>query len=169
MPIQVKDTKVHLSFYIFDIHDFDLLIGQPIERLLVEGQMVNLDILLGKGFRLPLSITHSIHSKIEPSPEPDPMEEVKEASLEYFVESNQEYVTEFFIEEEEENPTELEPLDEFKEPPRPLVELKPLPPSLRYTFLNNDLESHVIISDKLTPEETLRLITILEHHRSAFG
>ena len=27
LPIQVKGTKVHLSFYIFDIMEFDLLIG----------------------------------------------------------------------------------------------------------------------------------------------
>jgi hypothetical protein len=37
LPIQVKGTKVHLSFYIFDIREFDLLIGQPIERLIQEG------------------------------------------------------------------------------------------------------------------------------------
>ena len=66
------------------------MIGQPIERLLIEGQTGNLDVRLGKGFRLPLSINHSIYSKTEPDPELDPMEEVKEASLEHFVESNQE-------------------------------------------------------------------------------
>jgi hypothetical protein len=62
------------------------------------------------------------------------MEEVNEASLEHFVESNQEYVTEFFIEEGEENPTESEPLDETEEPSRPPTELKPLPPGFRYAF-----------------------------------
>jgi hypothetical protein len=44
------------------------------------------------------------------------MEEVNEASLEHFVESNQEGVTEFFIEEEEENPTESEPLVKLRNP-----------------------------------------------------
>ena len=34
LPIQVKGTKVHLSFYIYDIMEFDLLIGQPIEILI---------------------------------------------------------------------------------------------------------------------------------------
>jgi hypothetical protein len=29
---------VHQSFYIFDIMELDLLIGQPIERLIQEGQ-----------------------------------------------------------------------------------------------------------------------------------
>jgi hypothetical protein len=97
------------------------------------------------------------------------VEELNEASLEHFVESNQEDVTEFFIEEEEENPTESEPLYETEEPSRPPIELKPLPPSLRYAFLHNDSESLVIINDQLIQEETHRLITILEQHRSAFG
>ena len=48
LPIQVKGTKVHLSFYIFDIIEFDLLIGQPIERLIQEGQTGKLKISLGK-------------------------------------------------------------------------------------------------------------------------
>jgi hypothetical protein len=55
------------------------------------------------------------------------------------------------------------------EPPKPPIELKSLPAGLRYAFLNNDLESPVIISDKLSQEETLRLITVLERHHSAFG
>jgi hypothetical protein len=78
------------------------------------------------------------------------MEEVIEASLEHFVESNQEDVIEFLVEEEEENPTESEPLDENEEPSRPPIELKPLPPGLRYAFLHNDSESPVIINDQLT-------------------
>jgi hypothetical protein len=97
------------------------------------------------------------------------MEEVNEASLEHFIESNQEDVTEFFIEEEEENATKSEPLDETEEPSRPPIELKILPPGLRYAFLHNDSASLVIINDQLTQEETHRLITILEQHRSAFG
>jgi hypothetical protein len=55
------------------------------------------------------------------------------------------------------------------EPPKPPIERKPLPASLRYAFLNNDQESPVIISDKLSQEETLRIITVLEKHQSAFG
>ena len=48
LPIHVNRTRVHLSFYIFDIMEFDLLIGRPIERLIQEGQMVKLNIRLGK-------------------------------------------------------------------------------------------------------------------------
>jgi hypothetical protein len=40
---------------------------------------------------------------------------------------------------------------------------------LRCAFLNNDQDSPVIISDKLSQEESLCLLTVLEKHRSAFG
>jgi hypothetical protein len=55
------------------------------------------------------------------------------------------------------------------EPPKPPIELKPLPCGLKYAFLNNDHDSLVIISDKLSQEESLRLITMLEKHQAAFG
>ena len=60
------------------------------------------------------------------------------------------------------------PLDETQEPPKPPIVLKPLPSGLKYAFLNNDRESPMIISNKLSKDETLRLLTILEKHRSAF-
>jgi hypothetical protein len=40
---------------------------------------------------------------------------------------------------------------------------------LKYDFLNKDRESPVIISDKLSKDETLWLLTILEKHRFAFS
>jgi hypothetical protein len=86
LPIQVKGPMVHLSFYIFDIMEFDLLIGQPIERLIQEGQIGKLNIYLGKNFKLPLSITHSLNAKTESCPEPDLIKEDKVAFLEYLIE-----------------------------------------------------------------------------------
>ena len=138
LPIHVNGTRVHLSFYIFDIMEFDLLIGQPIRRLIQEGQMGKLKISLGKNFKLSIPITHSLNVETEPIPEEDPMEEVKVASLDDLVKSNFEDDAQFFIEEEEENPIDSEPLDELLEPPTPTIELKPLPFGLRYAFLNND-------------------------------
>ena len=60
-------------------------------------------------------------------------------------------------------------MDETQEPPKPPIVLKPLPSGLKYAFLNNDRESPMIISNKLSKDETLRLLTLLEKHRSAFG
>jgi hypothetical protein len=38
IPIKVDKTKVYLSFYVFDIWEFNILIGHPVERLLHEGK-----------------------------------------------------------------------------------------------------------------------------------
>jgi hypothetical protein len=72
-----------------------------------------------------------------------------------------------FLEEEDDQLPQ--PLDPFEEPPKPPIELKPLPSGLRYVFLNDNPNTPVIISDKLSREEAFRLITVLEKHRSTFG
>ena len=64
---------------------------------------------------------------------------------------------------------ESKPLDELVEPPKPTIELKPLPSGLRYVFLKNDQDSPVIINDKISQEESLCLLTILEKYRSVLG
>jgi hypothetical protein len=96
------------------------------------------------------------------------LEEFKAASLEFLTELGLEDDTQFFVEEEADF-SKPEPLDEFVDPPKPPIELKPLSAGLRYAFLDNDPDSPVIISDKLTQEQTLRLLAVLERHRSAFG
>jgi hypothetical protein len=81
--------------------EFDLLIGQPIERLIQEGQTRKLNIRLGKNFKLSIPITHSLNAKTEPIPKQDPMEEVKVASLDVFIEPNLEDDAQFFINKED--------------------------------------------------------------------
>ena len=78
------------------------------------------------------------------------MDEVKVASLDDLIEPNLVDDAQIFIEEEDKNPIEPEPLDELLEPPKPAIELKSLPSGLKYAFLNNDQDSPVIISDKLS-------------------
>jgi hypothetical protein len=114
-----------------------------------------------------MSISHSLNTESEPYLESDPIDEVKAAYFESFIEPNLEDDAQFFIEEEDDQPRQ--PLDPFEEPPKPTIELKPLPSGFRYIFLNNDPNTPVIISDKLSQEETFCLITVLEKHRSAFG
>jgi hypothetical protein len=72
---------VYLSFYIFDIWEFDLLIGHPIDRLLREGRKGSIKVSLGKSINLSIPITRSLHAKTELSPEQDPMEEIMAAFL----------------------------------------------------------------------------------------
>jgi hypothetical protein len=115
-----------------------------------------------------MSISHSLNTRTESCLKLDPLEEFKATSLEFLTKPGLEDDAQFFIEEEADF-SEPEPLDEFAEPYKPPIELKPLPTGLRYYFLNNDPDSPVIISDKLSQEQTLHLITILERHRSTFG
>ena len=94
--------------------------------------MGKLKIILGKNFKISIPITHSLNAETEPIPKEDPMEEVKVASLDYLIEPNLEDDDQFFIEEEDENPTESESLDKLLEPPKPTIELKPLPSRFSY-------------------------------------
>ena len=83
-------------------------------------------------------------------------------------ESSLEKDAKLFIEEEDDLGETIDlPTEEV--PAQPPVELKPLPIGLRYAFLNGNKNTHVIISDKLSNEETSKLIAILEKHRSVFG
>ena len=79
--------------------EFDLLIGQPIERLIQEGQTGKLKISLGKIFKLSIPITHSLNVGTKPIPEENPMQEVKVASLDDLIKPNLEDDAQFLIEE----------------------------------------------------------------------
>jgi hypothetical protein len=65
-----------------------MLIGQSIERLIHEGQIGKLNICLGKNLSLPISISRSLNTESESYLESDPMDEVKAASFESFIEPN---------------------------------------------------------------------------------
>ena len=83
-------------------------------------------------------------------------------------ESSLEQDVELFIQEEDDSGETLYiPTD--KQPSQPPIELKPLPSVLRYAFLNGDIESPVIISNKLSDEETTKLLAVLEKHMPIFG
>jgi hypothetical protein len=110
-PIQVEGTSVYLSFYVFPIWDFDLLIGQPFRRLLYKGQTGKINICFGKKLQFLVSISRSLSTRTESCLEPDPLEEFKAASLEFLFDSSLEDDVEFFIEEADYS--EPEPLDEF--------------------------------------------------------
>jgi len=90
------------------------------------------------------------------------LEEFRAASLDFLANPELEDEARFFLEEEV-DPSKDEPLDEFAVPSKPLIELKPLPYGLKYAFVDDDLESPIIISDKLTQEHTLRLMAVLKN------
>ena len=83
-------------------------------------------------------------------------------------ESSLENDAEPFTEEEVDQDETFE-LPTHEQPPRQPIELKTLPSGLHYAFLNDNTETIVIISNKLSDEETTKLIAVLEKHRAVFG
>jgi hypothetical protein len=105
---------------------------------------------------------------MELSLEKEPMEEIMALSFLESSDKDLEEVAKDFIKEIEQ-PRNPFPLDETQESPKSPIELKPLPSGLKYAFLNDNEESPVIISDKLSKYETIRLLTVLEKYHYAFG
>jgi hypothetical protein len=68
----------------------------------------------------------------------------------------------------EEEPVFLD-LEQEAKPKTSPIELKQLPPGLQYVFLNGDRETLVINSDKLSNDETRRLVATLEKYQIIIG
>jgi hypothetical protein len=125
-----------------------------------------LELKIGDDFLL-VSYLRTKNTPVEAEPKPDLLEEVMVASLADLAQPNFEEEISFFTEEDE-DPVSFK-LDPTEKPKRPPIELKPLPMGLKYAFLHGNLETPVIISDKLSEVETQQLITVLETHRSVLG
>jgi hypothetical protein len=76
-------------------------------------------------------------------------------------------VADYFSLEEED--VEFQDLEHEAKPETSPVELKQLPLGLQYVFLNGDRETPVIISDKLSNDETQRLVATLVKYQSVIG
>ena len=85
LPIVINDFCILLNFYIFDVCDFDIMIGVPIIKLLQEGCSGKLKLKFVKGFSFSILITHAVKVKIEPLPELYPIEEVKTTKFDNFI------------------------------------------------------------------------------------
>ena len=110
---------------------------------------------------------------MEDPPTLEPIKEIMATSVLEYSDSDLEEDIEGNPKEEvieaNEDSNETFKLPETEKPSRPLIELKPLPSGLRYAFLNSDVESPVIINDKLLEEETHKPIAVLKKHRSVLG
>ena len=115
-----------------------------------------------------VNIDRSLNTKTEAKPEIDPIEEVMSLSLEEMGQHSleEDAFSDFSTIEE---PWKFEELGESLRPEAPKIELKQLPPGLKYAFLNGNKDTLVIISDKLTESESRRLLSVLEKYRSVLG
>jgi hypothetical protein len=115
MSIRHEDINVILDHHIFYVQDFDLLIGHPIEKLLMDAptQGKN-DVRLGKE-TISVQIARATNSMIEPSIDSEPIEQVKGILLVDSPESLLEKDAEKFIEEEDDSAGPIH-LSEFETP-----------------------------------------------------
>ena len=121
---------------------------------------------------VPHPLDRALTCSVEDLPIPEPIEEIMATSTFESFDSDLEEDIEEMPEEvsgAEEEPGDTSELLATEKPLRPPIELKLLPSGLRYVFLSSDVESPVIISDKLSEEEIAKIITILEKHRPVFG
>jgi hypothetical protein len=135
-------------------------------RLLQEKPLQgHLDFKVGNS-TINIPLARSINTIVEPKYEQVSIEEVLMESLENMAQPILD--DEHFIQEEEELVEPIE-LDKSEQPRVPSIELKPLAPGLKYVYLNNNRETRVIISIKLSQEETHKLVTFSERHKLAIG
>jgi len=85
LPIVINDFCILLNFYIFDVWDFNVMIGVPIIKLFQEGHNGKLDIKFGKGFSFSMPITNTVKVKAETLPELDLIEVVKSSKFDNLV------------------------------------------------------------------------------------
>ena len=164
IPLRIRDSEYRMDFHIYDVSEMSRLIGLPLGTLFQERPKQGLlNVKLGSS-SIAVPLSRSNNAIMEPKPKRDPMENVMMAYLENMAEPTLD--VENFIEEEEELAEPIE-LDQTELPSQPSIELKPLPSGLRYVFLDDNRETPVIISDKLSQEETQKLVTILERHKAA--
>jgi hypothetical protein len=78
VPIIIDEIEVCLDFHIYDIMDFDLLLGFPLDELLDKYQG-SLDHKLRK-FDFATSITGPRHPLANPLPNQDPLEKMMHVS-----------------------------------------------------------------------------------------
>jgi len=128
-----RDIEVALDFHVFEIQDFDIMIGHPLEKLIVEPPSSGaLDVKLGRDtFTIP--ITGAKNSMAESLSFPNLSEEVMSVLPFDSPESSLEKDAKLFVEEEDDLGETID-LPQEEAPTRPLVELKPLPVGLRYAF-----------------------------------
>ena len=104
----MKGTEVTLDFHIFEVQDFDVLIGQPIEKLFqIISSSRTLDVILG-GTAFSSPILRSKDSLAEPMPQEEQDDEVQAFFPAKILESSLEKDAKFFIQEEDDQEETIE-------------------------------------------------------------
>ena len=101
VPIWDDKTEIALDFHIFEVQDFDVLIGHPVEKLFQNiSSLGTLDVTLG-GRTFSSPILRSKDSLAEPMPQEEQVDEVQAIFPAETPESSLEKDTKLFIQEED--------------------------------------------------------------------
>jgi hypothetical protein len=144
-----------------------ILIGVPL-RALLRGADNGECLKMAVGHQeFSASFTRAINHVAEDELEQDLLQVMATTQEEELAPPCLDDVADYFSLAEEE--AESQDMEQEVKPETSLVELKQLPPILQYVFLNGDRETPVIIIDKLSNDETRRLVATLEKYRSVIG
>ena len=154
VPVWHMKIEIALDIHVFEVEDFDILIGHPVEKLFIEvSTLGKLEVSLrGRPYTLPIGQTKNILA--EPAPQEEPIEEVLAVMPENDSKPSLEQDVKLFIQEEDDLEEKLE-LPIHEKPTQPPIDLKVLPDGLRYAFLNGDTQTPVIISSHLSDRRRL--------------
>jgi hypothetical protein len=165
----IEGSKVCLVYHIFH-HPGPtfILVGVPLHTLLRginNGECLKM--VVGHQ-EFSTSFAHVVNHAAEDELEEDLLQQVMVITLEEELSPPcLDDVADYFSLAEEE--VEFHDLEQEVKPETSHVELKQLPPGLQYVFLNGDRATPVIISDKLSNDETRRLVITLEKYRSVIS
>jgi hypothetical protein len=165
----IEESKMSMEYHIFHHPGLTfILVGVPLHALL-RGTNNGECLKMAVGHQeLSTSFARTINHAVEDELEEDLLQQLMATTLEEELSPPcLGDVTDYFSLVEEE--IEFQHLEEEVKPETSPVELKQLPPGLQYVFPNGDQETPVIISDKLSNDETQRLVVTLEKYRSVIG
>jgi hypothetical protein len=158
-----------LEYHIFHHHGLTfILVGVPLHALL-RGTDNGECLKMAVGHQeFSTSFARTVNHAVEDELEEDLLQQVmtttleEELSLPYL-----DNVADYFSLAEEE--AKFQDLEQEVKPETSPVELNQLPPGLQYVFLNGNSETPVIISEKLSNDETQRLVATVERYWSVIG
>jgi hypothetical protein len=165
----IEGSKMCLEYHIFyHLGPTFILDGVPL-RAFLRGTNTGECLKMAAGHQeFMTSFACAVNHAAEDEQEEDLLQQVMATTLEEELSPPcLDDVADYFSLAEEE--AEFQDLEQEVKPETSNVELKQLPLGLWYVFLNGDRETPVIISDKLSNDETRRLVATLEKYRSVIS
>ena len=162
VPVWHMKTEIALDFHVFEVHDLDILIGHPVEKLFIEvSTLGKLEVSLrGRPYTLPIGQIKN--SMDEPAPQEEPSEEVLAVMLDDTSKPSLEQDAELFIQEEDELEENLK-LPIHEQSTRPLIEPKHHPTSPHFVDPDHNRDTTMIFHDEPLERKTIGLGNLVRH------